>query len=321
MDIQILQEFVTLSVVRNFSIAAEQMHISQPSLSRHMHQLEEEMGQRLIERSMPLMLTAAGKTTLGMATSILAKLETTKRSLLTASEGSSLRSFAIADTYHCPCFAEFVHHYSQDAADLELASLEVRSVTRGKTSVDCVHDGELDLAFASYFGIEGEPVPPPSLPEGLVATALPFSLSRICFLAAKGGSLAQRGSFELRDLERTQVMMPTLPNIEYDHRCVKDLCEKHAGFTPAIDWRPVASMQEFFSLDPGESVYFTTAALSGRYQQYSAWVLDSTVRLFPQDKPYMRQLFIVHRDHPEAELSAVVDRVCEIWAQKRFHSD
>jgi DNA-binding transcriptional LysR family regulator len=67
-----LQCFVTLSETRHFGKAAEQLHMTQPPLSRQIALLEERMGVRLFERhSRRVELTAAGQYLLREAVSIL----------------------------------------------------------------------------------------------------------------------------------------------------------------------------------------------------------------------------------------------------------
>ncbi len=56
-----LQYAVRLAQVRNFSQLAEELHISQPALSRHIQNLEQEVGVKLFDRTTsPLTLTPAG---------------------------------------------------------------------------------------------------------------------------------------------------------------------------------------------------------------------------------------------------------------------
>lgn len=51
MKIQSLREFLTLSRVKNFNVASEQLFLSQPTLSRHIKEIEEELGVPLFLRS------------------------------------------------------------------------------------------------------------------------------------------------------------------------------------------------------------------------------------------------------------------------------
>lgn len=60
MDIRILRYFLTVVREENISRAAEMLHVTQPTLSRQMSQLEEEIGTRLFIRGKHLSLTDAG---------------------------------------------------------------------------------------------------------------------------------------------------------------------------------------------------------------------------------------------------------------------
>jgi len=51
MKIEYLREFVVLTKYMNFTLASEQLFISQPVLSRHIRALEQELGIRLLERN------------------------------------------------------------------------------------------------------------------------------------------------------------------------------------------------------------------------------------------------------------------------------
>ncbi len=51
MKIQSMREFLTLSELRNFNSASEKLFLSQPTLSRHIKELEEELGVTLFNRS------------------------------------------------------------------------------------------------------------------------------------------------------------------------------------------------------------------------------------------------------------------------------
>ena len=47
MEIRVLQYFLTIAQEENISRADEVLHITQPTLSRQIHQLEEELGTQL----------------------------------------------------------------------------------------------------------------------------------------------------------------------------------------------------------------------------------------------------------------------------------
>lgn len=51
MDIRILRYFIAVAEEGNITKAAAQLHVSQPALSTQLAALEEELGQKLIERN------------------------------------------------------------------------------------------------------------------------------------------------------------------------------------------------------------------------------------------------------------------------------
>lgn len=51
MNIEYLKEFLVLSESRNYGEAAGRLHVSQPTLSRHICAIENELGVQLLERS------------------------------------------------------------------------------------------------------------------------------------------------------------------------------------------------------------------------------------------------------------------------------
>ena len=62
MEIRVLKYFLTISREENITRAAEQLHITQPTLSRQMMQLEEELGVRLFQRNrVSVTLTEEGR--------------------------------------------------------------------------------------------------------------------------------------------------------------------------------------------------------------------------------------------------------------------
>ncbi len=56
-----LEEFVELSNCQSFSKAAKKLYISQPTLSAHIRELEQELNVVLVSREHPIRLTAAGR--------------------------------------------------------------------------------------------------------------------------------------------------------------------------------------------------------------------------------------------------------------------
>jgi len=79
MELHQLRYFCAVAVTGSFSRAAEQSHISQPSLSQQILKLEDELGARLFDRlGRSVRLTELGKTFLPRARAVLRELEAAK---------------------------------------------------------------------------------------------------------------------------------------------------------------------------------------------------------------------------------------------------
>jgi LysR family hydrogen peroxide-inducible transcriptional activator len=82
MELHQLRYFVTVARTGDFSRAAEQCFVSQPSLSQQISKLERHLRQQLFERrSQGVTLTDAGRTLLAKATAILAAVDDAEREL------------------------------------------------------------------------------------------------------------------------------------------------------------------------------------------------------------------------------------------------
>lgn len=68
MNFSSMEYFMVLAQERNFTRAAEQLHITQQSLSSHIAGMEKELGSQLLVRRVPLELTYAGEVLLRYAT-------------------------------------------------------------------------------------------------------------------------------------------------------------------------------------------------------------------------------------------------------------
>ena len=80
MEMHQLRYVVAVARARNFSRAAEQCHVSQPSLSQQIQKLEEELGERLFDRmKREVKLTAHGEAFVPRALKILEEVEVAKR--------------------------------------------------------------------------------------------------------------------------------------------------------------------------------------------------------------------------------------------------
>ncbi len=90
MDLKQMRYFLALAEERNFTRAAERLHMAQPPLTRQIRALEEELGAELFVRSTKgVTLTEAGEALLAEVPNLLALAERAKAQTLKASLGQS----------------------------------------------------------------------------------------------------------------------------------------------------------------------------------------------------------------------------------------
>lgn len=87
MEVRILRYFLAVAREENITKAAEILHITQPTLSRQLNQLEEEVGVRLFERgSRKIVLTNEGLLLCRRAEEIISLVDKTERELIVQEE-------------------------------------------------------------------------------------------------------------------------------------------------------------------------------------------------------------------------------------------
>jgi len=90
MELRHLRYFEAVAEEENVTRAAERLHVSQPPLSRQIHDLEEELGVQLFERSAKsVRLTDAGRLFLNEARAVLDRVDEATRAVKAISSGAS----------------------------------------------------------------------------------------------------------------------------------------------------------------------------------------------------------------------------------------
>lgn len=213
-----LAYFVALADVRNFTRAAERSGVAQPTLSRQIRVLEDELGAALVDRgATELGLTPAGEALLPLARRMLADAEEARTAV---AEIIGLRSGRVrvgATPSLCiGLLADVlrVFHERYPAVHLELAENGSQPLVRSLVR------GELDVALV---------IVPPSGIDPSLAT-MPLLRERLSVASARSETPpSRRGSMTLAELARRQLVMFRRG---YDLREVTLQAYREAGVTP-----------------------------------------------------------------------------------------
>lgn len=251
MDLRHLRYFIAVGENLHFGRAAEQLHISQPPLTRQIQQLEEELGVALFVRTnRRVELTAAGQQLLGEARPLLAQFEALKHQVSESAAGRlgklAIGFISVAD-YHVlpPLLREFQSRYPNVTLNLREATTDLQ--------LDALRNGEIDIGIVLAPLTDASLQFQPLFQEELVAV-LPYS-------DEENSAPSRAKVMSVRALaEQPFVMFPrhSAPGL-YD--AIVETCAR-AGFTPRIAQEAI-QMQTIISLvSVGMGVALVPASLT-----------------------------------------------------------
>jgi DNA-binding transcriptional LysR family regulator len=144
MELRHLRYFVAVAEERNFTRAAERLHIAQPPLSRQIQQLEEVLGVELIEKGFrPVRLTEAGAFFLAHAKPLLDQVRDLKA--MTQRVGKLERTLSVgfvASTLY-GLLPDMIRRYRERHPEVEVTLHEMTTVEQLKA----LKEGRIDVGF------------------------------------------------------------------------------------------------------------------------------------------------------------------------------
>ncbi|MFF9070203.1 LysR family transcriptional regulator [Streptomyces sp. NPDC014891] len=283
MELRQLEYFVAVAEERNFTRAAERVHISQSGVSAQIRQLERELGAELFDRSTrTATLTVAGKAALDHARAALDAARAVGRAVDEVT-GLYRGRLAIGMVIGCtvtPLF-EALAAFHQAHPGIELALLEDRS----DRLVEDVRSGAVDLALVGTATAAS---------EGL--ETLTIISERLVALAPPGHPLAERDRVSLRDLsEHPLVCMPAGTGL----RTVLDNACAAQGLRPDVALQASAPDAVAGLAARGLGVAVLSESMAASYH-------DRLVAVPLGDVDTLALLALVWKDRPDPALRALL---------------
>ncbi|UEM20800.1 LysR family transcriptional regulator [Skermanella mucosa] len=172
MEIRHLRYFVTVARERNFTRAAEKLHIAQPPLSRQIQQLEDEVGIMLLDRdSRPLRLTEAGRLFFEHAVLVLERfddLRTMMRRFREAERPRFVIGFVASTIY--AALPQLIRRFRAETPGLDVSLVEMASLEQ----IAALKDGRINVGFGRI-RLDDPAVRRDVLREERLVVALPLS--------------------------------------------------------------------------------------------------------------------------------------------------
>jgi DNA-binding transcriptional LysR family regulator len=147
MDTQALQAFISVAETESFSIAAQQLYLTQPAVSKRIAQLEANLDVQLFDRlPRKAILSPAGEALLPKARHILSELLDIKTELASLS-GDVSGTLRIGTSHHIG-----LHHLPHLLRQFHDAYPQVKLSLQflgSEAACDALAQGDLDIAFAT----------------------------------------------------------------------------------------------------------------------------------------------------------------------------
>jgi len=259
MELRHLRYFLALAGSLNFTRAAERVHVTQSTLSHQIRQLEEEIGQRLFDRSgRRVALTEAGLSFQAYAARALREID---QGLGELKQGTA----AITGVVRIGTTHTFNQGFIPDAAARFLEQNGTVKVVVEELAADVIaarlEEGELD------FGVAYRPDAPGRLQFE------PLYNEELVLAVAPSHPLAARRRIRMIELHREPLIL--LP-ASYSTRRLLDECFRAAGAQPNV----VAEMNAIAAM-----LGVVARTRIGAIVAASAMTVGSTLRMIPMESP------------------------------------
>lgn len=287
LNLHLLEQFVALARTKNFTRAADELHLSQSALSRAIQKLEDQLGSPLFERKpREVLLTDLGELLLERARKILQLMEDTFSELSEAGRRGRIRLGAIPTIapYFLPAL---LSQFARRHRDIQVI---VQEDTTDNLIRRCSH-GEIDLAILAQPVIARHLEVEPLFEEELLlvvpvehplATAksvkiealesFPFvTLNEAHCLAENISSFCRRKSVQPVTVERTSQLATVQELVALDHG---------VSIVPEMARKIDTSDKRVYRSFAGEKPVRTVAMMwnAGRFQSRAVKVLMEELR-------------------------------------------
>lgn len=145
MDIRVLKYFLAVAREQSFSVAAERLYLSQPTLSRQLKELEDELGKPLLVRSNKgVTLTEEGMILRKRAEEIVELMDKTEQEVRQSSDNVSGTVYIGAgETYAIKLISDTAHKLKEDHPDIQYSFFSAD----GTTVLEKLDKGLLDFGL------------------------------------------------------------------------------------------------------------------------------------------------------------------------------
>lgn len=231
MTIAQIKYFVTVAKCLSFTKAAEQLFISQPALSRHVRNMEEELNIQLFVRtSNGIRLTPAGSSLyIGMSDLYRNYIEMVKQAEKIQRGLAGSLKIGILDQTNVADFMPHIYHYFQE----KYPNVDMTFLDGSFDFLESeLYGGRLDMIFTLKFKIENK--------ESIIYQYVDHSKDYICM--SKHHPLAKKDRITLDDVKNETFVMISPEDNPESSQLIYALCKQH-GFVPPVHFAKTLAEQ------------------------------------------------------------------------------
>ena len=294
MDTERCREFVVLAQTCNYLQAADQLFISQSSLSKHIKALERELGVELFNRTTRrVQLTEHGRVFLPFARKLAATAHDAEVALFDATDNQR----RVLDIGSIPVMVPYgitdaLHRFEMEHRGVRLRILEGEA----DELKDRLRKGKLDLAFIREWDGDAR------FDDGDEEFAtVEFATDQLAAVLPASHSLANRRSIHLAELANDEFLL--LPQGTVMNALITDACAVE-GFVPEVRYRGARAENiiDLVARGMGVSLLMRTPA---------AYLARAAVSIVDLEQPIMTQikLYRLRDREPSPEVREFLESV------------
>lgn len=213
MDIGRLYEFVTLAECLNYSKAAQQLYITQPVLSRHIHDLEQHVGAQLLVRDThSVELTPIGRLFVEEANKLIDDYEGALKKVSDTAHGTTgYLKIGFMTSAVEPFLRDFVLYFKkeQPSIQLDLEALDLDELLKD------VNSNRFDIGFATHVSSSGP------------FNVRPILKDALCLAVSYENPLSQYDEIHIEQLDNVGLVCLSKEENPITYKFHEDMFERH----------------------------------------------------------------------------------------------
>lgn len=316
MKIDSLYEYIVLAHYLNFTTAAANLHTSQPNLSKHISELEQELGVTLLRREKRLELTAAGAAFLEDAIQIhhLWKDATKRAREIDARE---IEELVIQEPYIMDALSEILFKSVMRFKRYDSQVMTKYYAEKGKKSVELLEAGKVDIALTiDCNNIDW--ITKVSEKKSLIFYPVVREPLHIWMHAAH--PLASKEKITLEDLLQVPISMTATRHFDPMRFAVLDLFTASLGTRPTLQTFSSETLNEFFMNTHDRNAVFLVSPIVAASPLLQ--MQDNMVsRPIDDERARITSYLIFRADYQKKSIDRFLDTVEKVVAENIKHAE